>query len=135
MSDTESPKKTYHSYHELRVWEKAIELSREVLTQVQDLQKEVKQYFGQDLIDLSLTIPSLIANGFASRSKKEYVDSLKQGLRNVSKIETSVLTIGEETPLNQSISPLLVELRKMLASLTSALTKPAKEQAEPEVTE
>lgn len=135
MSDTESPKTTYHSYHELRVWEKAIELSREVLNQVLALQKDARQYFGQDLIDLSLTIPSLIANGFASRSKKEYIDSLKQGLRNVSKIETSILTVGEETPLNQSVSPLLVDLRKMLASLTSALTKPAKEQAETAVAE
>ena len=131
MSDAESATQTYHSYHELRVWQKAVELNQIVVKKTEGLPSAARSLLGEHLIRACISIPAHIANGYASRSKTEYIDNLKSALRQLSVVESIVLTQGFEGDMNLSVSELLTELRKMLAGLTSSLTKPKKESVKP----
>ena len=125
-------KTTYPQLSWIACLGKAIELSREILNQVLALKKDAQQYFGQDLIDLILQLPSLIANGFSfKRSKSGNISTdLKQGLRNVVKIETSIPIVVKKHPSIKCFTTVLVDLRKCWHRYQITLTKPAKEQAE-----
>ena len=127
MSDSESATQTYHSYHELRVWQKAVELNQLVFKSLEELPTVTRNLLGEHIVRACASIPAHIANGYASRSKTDYIDNLKSSLRQLSVVESIGLTQGTEGEFYQSAAGLLTELRKMLAGLTSSLTKPKKE--------
>lgn len=128
MSDSESAtQQTYRSYHELRVWQKAVELNQLIFKALEELPTVTRNLLGDHLVRSCVSIPAHIANGYASRSKTDYIDNLKSGLRQLSVVESLLLTQGSEGEFYQSVIDLLTELRKMLAGLTSSLTKPKKE--------
>ncbi|MBP9781869.1 four helix bundle protein [Candidatus Woesebacteria bacterium] len=128
MSDSESATpQVYRSYHELRVWQKSIELNQLIIKTLEDLPTVTRNLLGEHLVRACASIPAHIANGYASRSKTDYIDNLKSSLRQLSVVESIVLTQGTEGEFYQSVAELLTELRKMLAGLTSSLTKPKKE--------
>ncbi len=128
MSDAESAtQQVYRSYHELRVWQKSVELNQLIIKTLEDLPTVTRNLLGEHLVRSCVSIPAHIANGYASRSKTDYIDNLKSGLRQLSVVESILLTQGTEGEFYQSVAELLTELRKMLAGLTSSLTKPKKE--------
>lgn len=129
MSDLESANQIYRSYHELRVWQKAVELNQLIFKSLEELPTVTRNLLGDHLVSSCVSIPALIANGHASRSKTEYIENLKSGLRQLSVVESLLLTQGTEGEFYQSVIDLLTELRKMLASLTSSLTKPKKDSS------
>lgn len=128
MADSKQTEPTYHSYHELRVWQKAVELLQTVY-QLYENAPPVAKVVQEKLLGSALILPALIANGHASRSKKEYVSNLKECLRELSLIESIAIAPGTEGVLYMSLHEHLADLRKMLASLTSSLTKPKKEDS------
>lgn len=128
MSDSESAtQQIYRSYHELRVWQKAVELNQLILKTLEELPTVTRNLIGDHLVRACVSIPAHIANGHASRSKAEYIENLKSGLRQLSVVESIVLTQGIESEFYQAVADLMTELRKMLAGLTSSLTKPKKD--------
>ena len=128
MSDSESAtQQVYRSYHELRVWQKSVELNQLLIKNLEELPTATRNLLGEHLVRAAVSVPAHIANGHASRSKTEYIENLKSGLRQLSVVESIVLTQGTEGEFYQSTTELLTEVRKMLAGLTSSLTKPKKD--------
>lgn len=126
MTQTESQggETTYRSYKDLRVWQKGIELAQTLFQEIETLPASSKTLLGSVLLPVVVAIPACIANGQASRSKTDYVANLKMALGKLSELEAILLMQAGSDHSIEVAEETLVELRKMLAKLTTTLTKP-----------
>jgi four helix bundle protein len=117
----------YHSYKDLQVWQKSLDFCAQVIDSVQALKSNERQLLGEVLLSASFAVPSLIANGYSSRSKITYIDSLKAALNQLSVIETVMLS-AQMSQISLGLELDTVQhIRIMLAKLTSSLTNKGKE--------
>lgn len=123
---------TYRSYKELRVWQKGIELAQVVYQEMETLPASSRSLLGSVLVPVVVAIPAGIANGYASRSKTDYVANLKMALGKLSELEALLLMQSGSDHSIEVAEESLVELRKMLAKLTTSLTKPKTTNSEKE---
>jgi len=118
---------TYHSYKDLQVWQKSLEFASQVIKSLGELKAADKQLIGEPLFSTAIAVPAHIANGFASKSKAVYVDSLKSALGQTAVIET-IMESCTLAGISLSLSAEdLKFIRIMLAKLTSSLTSKNKE--------
>lgn len=123
-SSGDSKTTTHKSYKDLKVWQKGIELSQKIYQEVSSYPANTQGLIGNILINTSVAIPALIANGQASRSKNDYVAGLKGALGKLSELEALLLMKEGDDHSIEIYSDSLLELRLMLAKLTSSITKP-----------
>ena len=116
------------SYRELLVWQKSMEMVKEIYSLVKKLPKEEIYALSDQMRRAAVSIPSNIAEGQERSSKKEFAQFLKIAKGSKSELETQLLICKEigyltETEIQKAMN-LLSEIGKMITSLTKTLTTP-----------
>ena len=110
-------------YKSLLVWQKAMELAREIYSLTEKLPQKEQFGLSDQMRRAAVSIPSNIAEGYRRGSKKDYAHFVTIAHGSLSELETQIL-------LAQSVYPRLVytkalglteEIGRMLFGLSRAL--------------
>jgi len=113
------------SYKELTVWQRAIELVKEVYKITVQLPKDETYGLSIQMRRAAISIPSNIAEGYLRKNLKEYLQFLRIAYGSAAELETQLIIAKD---LYQKIDYqkgelLLEEVQKMLNTLIRKLTK------------
>ena len=101
-------------YRDLVVWQKAMEVAKQVYLLVKGLPKEEIYALSDQMRIAAVSIPSNIAEGNARNSAKEYAQFLSIARGSKAELETQLLLCKEIGYLTQTeIQPLLVLLKEI----------------------
>lgn len=115
------------SYKELIVWQKSIELARNLYLLTKSFPEDEKFGLTSQIRRASYSVPSNIAEGWGRNSSGNFIQFLKIANGSLCELETQltlvqVLEIKSESELSQ-IMKLIEENCKMLRSLISKIEK------------
>jgi four helix bundle protein len=117
--------KTIHSYKELIVWQKSIELVVEVYLLTEKFPKEELYGLTSQMRRSSVSIPSNIAEGRMRGSKKDFVQFLRVAYSSGAELETQVIIAKRLPKTNKldymKVDSLLNEVMKMLHTMIKKL--------------
>ena len=113
------------SYKELVVWQRSMQLVREVYRLVKFLPSDERYALSDQLRRAVVSISSNIAEGYARKSQKEYVNFLSIALGSNAEVETQLLICVElgyiqQEDLSTAIG-LVEEVRKMLIKMRQSI--------------
>ncbi len=113
------------NYKELKVWQKAMDLTVEVYKLVKLLPKEETYALSDQMHRAVVSIPSNIAEGQGRNSDKEFIQFLSIARGSLWELETQIeicLRIGYiDQSLAINIYNLMAEISKMLNALSNSL--------------
>lgn len=114
------------SYRDLLVWQKSIELVTEIYRLTEHFPKTEMFGLTNQMRRSAISIPSNIAEGYARRSRAEYLQFLRIAFGSGAELETQIL-ISQNLGLFETHDPattksLLEEVMKILNKLISTLT-------------
>ena len=113
------------NYKELKVWQKAMDLTVEVYKLVKLLPKEETYALSDQMRRAVVSIPSNIAEGQGRNSDKEFIQFLSFARGSLWELETQIeicLRIGYiDQSLATNIYNLIAEISKMLNALSNSL--------------
>ncbi len=120
------------SYKDLIVWEKTLQLVKEVYRLTADLPRSEMLGLTSQLRRASISIPSNISEGYGRRSDKERRQFLTQAIGSAREVETQLMLVGELQLLPKfrltNAEILVGEVLRMLTGLSRSLieakTKP-----------
>lgn len=115
------------SYKELIVWQKSIDLVVLVYQLTKLFPKEELFVLVTQMRRAAISIPSNIAEGYARRTRKEYIQFIQTAFGSAAELETQIIIadkIGYFTQknfkqLNESLNEILRMLNGLLKSLKS----------------
>ena len=108
-----------NSYRDLVVWQKAMELTKQVYTLTKDFPKEEVYGLTSQIRRCSVSIPSNIAEGKGRNSDKEFVRFLQISLGSLYELQTQLeLALSFNYVSNiENILSISLEIEKMLNKL------------------
>lgn len=111
------------SYKELIVWQKSIELVKEVYKLTYEFPKSELYGLYSQMQRATVSIPSNIAEGYSRKNLKEYIQFLHIAYGSSAELETQLIIVKELYPkLNcNPVELLLEEVRKMLNTIIRKL--------------
>ena len=113
------------NYKELKVWQKAMDLTVEVYKLVKLLPKEETYALSDQMRRAVVSIPSNIAEGQGRNSDKEFIQFLSIARGSLWELETQIeicLRIGYiDQSLTTNIYNLIAEISKMINALSNSL--------------
>lgn len=113
------------NYKELKVWQKAMDLTVEVYKLVKLLPKEETYALSDQIRRAVVSIPSNIAEGQGRNSDKEFIQFLSIARGSLWELETQIeicLRIGYiDQSLATDTNNLIAEISKMLNALSNSL--------------
>lgn len=113
------------NYKELKVWQKAMDLTVEVYKLVKLLPKEETYALSDQMRRAVVSIPSNIAEGQGRNSDKEFIQFLSIARGSLWELETQIeicLRIGHiDQSLATDTNNLIAEISKMLNALSNSL--------------
>lgn len=113
------------NYKELKVWQKAMDLTVEVYKLVKRLPKEETYALSDQMRRAVVSIPSNIAEGQGRNSDKEFIQFLSIARGSLWELETQIeicLRIGYiDQSLTTNIYNLIAEISKMINALSNSL--------------
>ena len=113
------------NYKELKVWQKAMDLTVEVYKIVKLLPKEETYALSDQMRRAVVSIPSNIAEGQGRNSDKEFIQFLSIARGSLWELETQIeicLRIGYiDQSLATNTNNLIAEISKMLNALSNSL--------------
>jgi four helix bundle protein len=113
------------NYKELKVWQKAMDLTVEVYKLVKLLPKEETYALSDQMRRAVVSIPSNIAEGQGRNSDKEFIQFLSIARGSLWELETQIeicLRIGYiDQSLTTNTNNLIAEISKMLNALSNSL--------------
>lgn len=116
-----------NSYKELVVWQKSIELVKETYGLVKLLPKEETYALSDQMRRAVVSIPSNIAEGFARKYTKEFVNFISIALGSNAELETQLTICMELKYIRHDDAiiafGLIEEIRKMLIVMRNNLIK------------
>ena len=110
-------------YQSLAVWQKAMELAREIYMLTDKLPQKEQFSLADQMRRAAISVPSNIAEGFRRPSKKDYAHFVSMAHGSLSELETQVL-LARDLYLRLSCAKALAlsdEIGRMLFGLTRAL--------------
>lgn len=118
------------SYRELIVWQRAVDLVVEVYRITKKFPREELFVLVSQMRRAAISIPSNIAEGYARRSRKEYIQFVQTSFGSAAELETQLeisrrLDYLEIETFNK-LSENLTDVQKMLHGLLSSLKKVTK---------
>ena len=111
------------SYKELFVWQKSIELVEKIYNLTSKLPKEEIYGLSSQMRRSAVSIPSNMAEGYARKNKKEFVQFLRISYGSGAELETQII-ISKNLYKNinyEDTESLLEEIQKMLNVLIKKL--------------
>jgi len=111
-------------FKELEVWKKSIDLVVEVYRLTKLLPDNEKYTLSDQIRRATISIPSIISEGFSRQTTKEYIQFLYIALGSSAKLETQLILTNRlhHTPIDSLIFQIL-NIRKMLSKLISILKR------------
>ena len=114
-------------YRDLQVWQKGIELVKEIYLLTKQFPKEEIYGLSSQIRRASVSIPSNIAEGQARKNTDEFRQFLYIALGSLAEVDTQLELPIQLSYLSQNdihkTANLVLELRKMLYSLINKLPK------------
>ena len=114
------------SYKDLLVWQRSIELTKEIYSLVKKLPKEETYALSDQMRRAAVSIPSNTAEGQERHGTKEYINFLSIARGSKAELETQIIICRELNYLTEEETTtamnLITEISKMLASLIKKLT-------------
>ena len=113
------------SFKELIVWQKAMELAKEIYDISKKLPHEEMYSLNSQMKRSAISIPSNIAEGYGRKTTPDYLRSLYIAYGSTCELETQILLSGDLGYLNkESLSELqrdIGEVERMLKALIKSL--------------
>jgi len=112
------------SYKQLIVWQKAMELAREVYLLTMQLPKHELYGISSQMQRSAVSIPSNIAEGNKRGTRKDYGQFLKVALGSAAELETQLLLISDiykPIEIKKCIN-LVIEVQKILTVIIKKLS-------------
>lgn len=114
-----------NSYKELIVWQKAVDLAEAVYVLTRSFPKEEIYGLTSQMRRAAVAIPSNIAEGWARKSTKEYIQFLSVANGSAAELETQLilsqrLGYSKGEPYKR-VARLLLEVQKLLPSIIKSL--------------
>lgn len=114
-----------NSYKELIVWQKSVNLVKDVYKGTQSFPNTEQYGLVNQLRRAAVSIPSNIAEGYTRGSTKEYIQFLRMSLGSGAELETQLHIAHElgflDTNHFQELESLTTEVMKMLNKLIATL--------------
>lgn len=111
------------TFRDLRVWQKGIELVREVYKVTSQFPKDEQYGLVAQLRRASISVPSNIAEGFRRRHAKEHRQFLNIALGSCAELETQVVIAKELKYITDKDEQVLVDLLNYICGMTVNLSK------------
>ena len=115
-----------HQFKELKVWQEAMILAKEIFTVTKKFPSEEKFGLIIQMNRSAVSVPSNIAEGAGRESKKEFNQFLNIALGSCFELETQILLSTKFNYINKIETSLLTEkahsIQKMLNGLKKSLT-------------
>jgi four helix bundle protein len=125
------------SYKDLLVWQKGIELTREIYRVINKFPHKETYVLSDQLRLAAISVPSNIAEGQARRHTSEFKQFLHIALGSLAELHTQLNIAKELGYINENvlgeIENKIIELRKMISTLISRL--PTKRKSSPLTTD
>ena len=113
------------NYRELKVWQKAVDLTTEIYELVKRLPKEETFVLSDQMRRSAVSIPSNIAEGQGRNSDKEFVNFLSIARGSLWELETQVEICERlqyiDTNLKNKVLTQTTEISKMINALSNSL--------------
>lgn len=109
------------TYKDLIVWQKAIELVKEIYKIAKQLPQDEKYILVPQMIRAAISIASNIAEGWARNHKVEFVRFMNISFGSVCELETHLIVAKFQYPKIDYVKAegLVIEVQKMLSKLIS----------------
>lgn len=115
-----------NGYKGLIVWKKSIELVREIYGLVRLLPKEETYALSDQMRRAAVSIPSNIAEGYARKTTKEYLNFLSIAQGSNAELETQIILCEELEFIKKErldrARELVTEIRRMLLKIQQKLS-------------
>jgi four helix bundle protein len=107
------------SFKDLKVWQKGIELVKEVYKIVRNFPREERYGLSSQMTRAAISIPSNIAEGFKRRYAKEHKQFLSIALGSCAELETHLVIAKELGFINENLAveDLLDHVSRMIVNL------------------
>jgi four helix bundle protein len=109
------------THKDLQVWQKAMELVKEVYLITRAIPKEELYGLTSQMRRAAVSIPSNVAEGAARASKKEFIQFLYIALGSLSELETQWLLAKEMKMIKKDPEPCIEPVRRLLLGLIRSL--------------
>lgn len=113
------------SFRDLKVWQKGIELVKEIYAATRDFSKEEIYGLSSQMRRASISIPSNIAEGFRRRFAKEHKQFINIALGSSAELETHIVIAKElgyiNTDKEQKLMGILNHICAMLVNLNKKI--------------
>jgi len=127
-------KKTIHSYKELIVWQKGLDLVFAVYKLTSFFPKEETYGLISQMRRAAVSIPSNIAEGRERGTKKDYLQFLRIAKGSSAELETQILVAEKLYPNNKidynDVKRLITEVKLMLSAMIIKMNPKANEASE-----
>ncbi|MCX5782535.1 MAG: four helix bundle protein [Elusimicrobia bacterium] len=114
------------SFKELRIWQRGIELVKDIYLLTEKFPKEELYGITSQMRRASISIPSNIAEGFKRNHNKEFVQFLHLAMGSAAELETQLIIAKEIGFINSEklilVSNKLDSLSKMTTSLLNKMS-------------
>jgi len=111
------------TFRDLKVWQKGIELVKEVYKITSNFPKEEQYGLVSQLRRASISVPSNIAEGFRRKHAKEHKQFLNIALGSCAELETQIFIAKELGYINEQNEQALVGLLNHICGMTVNLSK------------
>lgn len=115
----------HHNFRNLKVWQLAIELVKEVYLHTNSFPEQEKFGLSSQIRRSAVSVPSNIAEGSAKSSEKDFNPFLEMSLGSSFELETQLLIAKELNLLKEEafsdIEFKLHEVQRMIVGLTKSL--------------
>lgn len=111
------------TYKDLTVWQKSIQLVKEVYALLKDCPADEKFGLVSQIKRSSISVPSNIAEGWGRYSPKDYIRFLKMARGSLFELETQLILVRELgfEVRTEPATGILEEVSKMLGGLINSL--------------
>jgi four helix bundle protein len=111
------------SFRDLRIWQKGIELVKEVYKITQYFPKEEQYGLSSQMRRAAVSVPSNVAEGFRRKYNKEHKQFLSIALGSCAELETQVIIAKELSYLDKDKEEALLEILDHICAMTVNLDK------------
>ncbi len=115
-----------HNFKDLRVWQKAIDLTIEIYSALSSFPQDEKYGLVSQMKRAAVSIPSNIAEGAGRNSNKEFKHFLSISLGSLFEIETQLIIASRlqliNTETTQELSPKISDLQRMVFALEKTMS-------------
>jgi len=111
------------TFRDLRVWQKGIEMVKEVYKITKDFPKEEQYGLSSQMKRSAVSIPSNIAEGFRRRYGKEHKQFLNIALGSCAELETHIVIAKELNYFDGNKEKILMELLDHICGMIVNLDK------------